>query len=256
MPLSSRQAAAPQAGALALLLAVAFVVAAAPAAAHTPGSAPVAKSGTFELGPEGSRDSSGLPSDEFHVYFVEMGFPIGTGDTFEIHWAVNNGSGPEVYFEIHTHENGWTRYYTNTTSSLNLTWVVPPANDTFMIYWVNHWPVSVNVSYTIVDKAPEAGPTPLLLVPVILVGAAFGWFLWVRAVPEQERQGPGGRPVARPSDGEGDRARAVDEGGAVPGDAASPGDAVSPDDGDDEAFQRAVEAQEATKSDPPGGEGG
>lgn len=234
---------------VAVVLAGGLLAAAVPATAHTPGSAPVAQSGTFVLQAEGTFNSKGLAADEFHAYFSEMGFPIGTGDTFEIDWSVNNGSGPEVYFEIHTHENGWRRYYTNTTTSLNLTWVVPAANDSFMIYWVNHWPFAVNVTYSIVDKAPAAGPTPLLLVPVIIVGAAFGWFLWVRSVPEEERQGPGGRPVAGPP-GAGEDTPGEPGKGKESADAAAAAD-------DGEAFARAVmEAETKKGGSPPRGGGG
>ncbi len=196
----------------------------------------MAKSGTFTLKAEGAKNATGQAADEFHAYFSEMGFPIGTGDTFEIDWAVNNGSGPEVYFEIHTHEHGWTRYYATNGSKLNLTWTVPRANDTFMIYWVNHWPYSVNVTYNIVDKAPPPDVTPLLILPIV-VGAAFGWFLWLRAVPDDERVDSGGKPLGAES-GAGADARGAE---APP----TPGEADEQPALDDEAFQRAVMENES-----------
>jgi hypothetical protein len=157
-----------------------------------------------------------------------MGFPIGAGDTFEISWSVNNGSGPPVYFEIHTHENGWTRYYRTTAAQLDISWVVPqtalPANESFMINWVNNLPVNVSVTYNIVDKAP-LDIAPIAILP-IAIGLAFGWFLWLRAAPDDERTAPGGGAPAPPDD--------------RPPAAGPPGGEAPPPPMDDEAFQRAV----------------
>jgi len=181
---------------LALALAVcALAATVAPANAHTPGAEPVVREGTILLG-------VGPPDNEFHVTFEQMGFPIGAGDTFEIGWAVNGGAGPEVNFEIHTHEKGWTRYYNATARALSVTWVVPRANGSFMVDWVNPWPVPVNVTYRFVDMAPPPDLTPLVVLP-IAVGAAFGWFLWLRAAPDGGRQDVGGRHLgtARGSSG-------------------------------------------------------
>jgi hypothetical protein len=212
--------------AAALWAAFTLMVVAAPAHAHTPGAEPVVRQGNFTL-------HVGPPQNEFHVYFSEMGFPIAASDTFEILWSVNGGQGPEVFFEIHTHENGWTRYYATNASALDITWVVPQANDSFMIYWVNPWSIPVNVTYSIVDKAPPPDLTPLIILP-LSVGAAFGWFLWLRSVPGEELEGmPGGPGDAGGGGGQGADERPLD----------------------DAAFQEAVEEAERGKTEGGGGQG-
>src|SRR5437867_13088483 len=64
------------------------------AAAEGGGSGILTGQGSFVLTPLGTNNYS------LHAYLAEMGFPVRAGDTLVYWWSVNNGCGPQVYFEI------------------------------------------------------------------------------------------------------------------------------------------------------------
>lgn len=171
---------------LALALALAAAAALPEAAAHTPGAAPVDRQGSFTLAPYGQ------PNSSLHVNLADLGLPINAGDTLEMNWSVNNGSGPAIAFEIHAHSAaaGSTRYYNATAASLSDSWRVPD-NSGFMVSFENPWSFSVNVTYDFILFAPPPDFSLLLFLFPATAGVALGWFFYVRAA-RSEPPGRGG----------------------------------------------------------------
>ncbi len=149
---------------LGLVVILAAVVVATPAAAHGAGSAVIYANGSFRFTPVGS------PNYTFHAYLSSLGLPIGPGDTLRFSWMSNGGSGPPVYFEIHSHplDIGYVQYYNRTADVDNDSWAVP-GSDAYMVYWVNEHPVNLTVTY-----AFALLPPPLPLWPFAAVGALVG----------------------------------------------------------------------------------
>src|SRR5207244_188763 len=54
-------------------------------------------SGSYLLTPVGTNNYT------LHAYLADLGLPIIRGDTLIFSWRANNGSGPPIYFEIHSH---------------------------------------------------------------------------------------------------------------------------------------------------------
>jgi hypothetical protein len=188
--------------------------------AHPAGAQPVTKEGWFILSPESPGTAN---NSTFHAYLTDMGFPAGAGDTLEYNWASNNGSGPPILFEIHTHETGWTTYFNDSGVQYSSRFRIPAGNQSFMVYFVNPTAFPANVSYSFVLIAPT-DLTPLVILP-IAIGAAIGWFMWLRAAPPEE-----GSPIARPPRPESDPSPVKDK---------------------DESFQEAAEAAERRKGSAP-----
>jgi hypothetical protein len=149
---------------------------AAPALGHTPGAQPVERSGSLLL----HADFSG--NCTFHAYLTDFDLPISVGDTLQMNWAVENGSGTPIEFEIHAHAGpaGFIRYYNRTASSLNDSWKVPD-NSTFMVCFGNPRNFEVNVSYSFVLHAPPPDVSLVLFLLPATFGLALGWFFYVRA---------------------------------------------------------------------------
>lgn len=160
--------------ALALLLAAA--VAAPPASAHTPGAPPVGAAGSFTLTPAGTNNSN------LHDFLSAFQLPISVGDTLQFSWLVDNGSGPWIDFEIHSHGGvqGYVRYYNATAASDNDTFVIPQ-DTSLMVWFSNPWNLTLNVTYSFVLFAPPPDVSPYILLMAVTIGAAIGWMWWVRA---------------------------------------------------------------------------
>ena len=143
---------APRAG-LAAKSAVLFVAAAlilAPgAAAHTIGSGALTSRGSFELPPLGT------PRNLFHAFLSTLGVPIRAGDTLDFDWFANNGSGPAVLFDLHSHVGGHVKFYETEGASDHGTWLVPRNDDTIMALWENPSAERVNVSYAFEVRRPD-----------------------------------------------------------------------------------------------------
>ena len=213
-------------GALQAALGVAIVlIQFLPAAqAHTPGAQPVTREGWVILSPEAPGTAN---NSSFHAFLTQMGFPIGAGDTLEYEWASNNGSGPPILFEIHSHESGWTTYLNTSGVRDSSRFRIPSDEQSFMVYFVNPTAFPANVTYRFVLFAP-VDLTPLVILP-IAIGAAIGWFMWLRAAPPEETS-----PIARPSE----------RGQPLP---PTPGVGSGEAKDEDESFQEAAEAAERRK---------
>lgn len=163
-------------GLVALALLANLSVAAPPASAHLPGAAPLFQSGNLTLAPALS------PNSTLHAFMDQIGLPPSVGDRLQIDFDVNNGTGPPVLFEIHTHAGptGYRVYYNKTASSLRDNWTVP-GNASFMIYFENPHNISVFLSYSFVLLAPPPDTSLLLFLFAAIGGLALGWFFFVRA---------------------------------------------------------------------------
>jgi hypothetical protein len=163
-----------------LALALAAALLSLPAAsAHTPGAPPVATSGTFLLTP------SGTVNGTVHILLTNFSLPISARDTLVANWSANQGEGPAIYFEIHSHggASGFAIYFNKTATFVNTTWVVPDTKEN-LTYWVlfeNPTIAPVNVTYSFVLTAPPADFGPLFFLFPAVAGVAFGWFLYIRA---------------------------------------------------------------------------
>ena len=178
----------------------AALLAAASAAAHTPGAPPVSRQGSFVLGPSGEANST------LHVYLTDFSLPISVGDTLEVNWSANNGSGPALNFEIHSHAGltGYVSYYKETAAYLNMTWKVPDTKDnsTFMVLFENPTIAPINVTYSFLLTAPPPDFGPLFFLFPAVAGVAFGWFLYIRAGrPGAKHEGEGPDRAATRGDG-------------------------------------------------------
>jgi len=143
-----------------VILLLAFAVSIAPMAeGHGAGSGVVSARGSFLLAPTGTQN------DTFHVFLSSMGLPIDAGDRLRFSWQSNNGSGPEISFEIHAHPAtaGYVLLYQTTGRSANGTWSVP-GQEPYMVYWQNLNPDLVNVSYVFNLYAPELASWLVVLI--------------------------------------------------------------------------------------------
>jgi hypothetical protein len=161
--------------AVAVLLMLTLATVAQGAAAHTPGAPPAGANGVFVLTPEGTNNST------VHDFLSAFGLPISTGDKFQFAFTVDNGSGPPVYFEIHSHGGvqGYVKYYNRTATNLNDSWVVPQ-DTSIMIWFANVRNVTLSVAYDFVLYAPLPDITPYLLLMAGAIGGAVAWMWWVR----------------------------------------------------------------------------
>ena len=173
---------------LMILFFLAIATAIAPAAeGHGGGSAVISARGSFLLSPAGALN------DTFHAFLSDIGLPIGAGDVLRFSWRSNNGSGPQIYFEIHAHPAtaGYVQYYNTTARSANGTWSVP-GQEPYMVYWQNPNPDLANVSYEFADIPPPidlwiavlVSLTPAMMVPAVIVVA------WWRARRKKRRTRP------------------------------------------------------------------
>ncbi len=185
--------------AIALLLSLS---AAGPASAHLAGSAPLYQSGNQTLAPWGS------PNYTLHAYLDQIGLPPSVGDTLRVEFAVNNGTGAPILFEIHTHAGltGYKVYYNRTVSGLRDNWTVPEAAS-YMIYFENPYNFSVFLTYSFVLNAPPPDTSILLFIFPATAGLALGWFFFVRAglrvpPPSEDGEGEDGDGRDSPDDGE------------------------------------------------------
>lgn len=162
--------------AVAVALLTGLFLAAPPASAHLPGAAPLTQSGSTTLAPWGS------PNYTIHAFMDQIGLPPSVGDTLQIEFAVDNGTGPPVLFEIHTHAGplGYKVYYNKSLAALKDTWKVPE-NASYMIYFENPYNFSVFLTYSFVLLAPPPDTGILLFIFAAIAGIALGWFFFVRA---------------------------------------------------------------------------
>ena len=185
-------------------LVCALVVPALSALAHTPGAAPIPKSGSVLLQPE----EPGSVANQLHVMVEDgLGLPISPGDTLEFNWSANGGLGPAVQFTIHDHLNNGTTYYDKTLTHDSGSWVVTN-NITLMISFMNPTAYPVNVTYSFVLYAPPAGFSPAFFLLPAMAGLAVGWFLWVKAGRPADE---GGIDEAYPTDPASGKRRAREE---------------------------------------------
>jgi len=107
-----------------------------------------------------------------HAYLADLGLPIIRGDTLIFSWRANNGSGPPIYFEIHSHPitGGYFKYYNTTATSVsNGTWT-SQTTDRYMVYWVNLSNTTrVNLTYSFVLLPAQPDVWPLYVVPAVIV---------------------------------------------------------------------------------------
>lgn len=174
------------------LLAVGFVTLVlvfvpAGAHAHAGGSGPIAVAGSFVL--------DGAPSlgDAFHAFLSDMGIPGHGGETLRYFWSANNGSGPEVYFEIHDHAPpaGFRIYYSTTDVTESGEWAIPGSED-YMVFWQNQdtEPLEVQYSFSLLGAPPDYTGT---IITLVAVGGFFAvlWFIWRgKATPKEEPDAP------------------------------------------------------------------
>jgi len=154
-----------------VILILAFAVSIAPMAeGHDAGSGVVSARGSFLL------DSAGTRNDTVHAFLSDIGLPVGPGDRLGFSWRANDGSGPPVYFEIHTHPAtaGYMQLYNTTARSdsgtLNL-----PGSDPYMVYWQNPNQSVVNISYVFDLFPPPPDLWPFIFMPLTLAVIAVAW---------------------------------------------------------------------------------
>src|SRR5881396_289814 len=176
----------------AIAIALALLLAAPVASAHAAGSPPITQSGSIELYPADSNNST------YHANITNLGIPPGPGDTLRFSWSANAGEGPAIHFEIHSHSgpNNYTEYYSIPLAVRDDdSWTVPAA-DTYMVLWSNPSTKFVNVTYNFTLLAPPPDLTVFVVFPVIL--GVIVLLLWVarkrprRPVPKEaspENQG-------------------------------------------------------------------
>lgn len=171
----------------ALSLASSLALAAPPAGAHLPGAAPLYAFGNATLAPWGE------PNFTIHAFMDQMGLPPSVGDRLEIEFAVDNGTGPPIVFEIHTHAgaSGYRVYYNESSAALKDSWTVAE-NASYMVYFENPYNFSVFLSYNFVLLAPTPATSALLFIFPATAGVALGWFFFVRAGRGLPPQGEGG----------------------------------------------------------------
>jgi len=143
------------------------------------GSGISSAAGSYLLTPVGTNNYT------LHAYLADLGMPIYRGDTLIYSWQANNGSGPPVYFEIHSHPitGGYFKYYNATATSIsNGTWTAQ-TTDRYMVYWVNlSNRTAVNLTYSFVLIVPQPDIWPLYIVPaIVLLVAVAGVAVHVRA---------------------------------------------------------------------------
>ena len=95
--------------------------------------------------------------------FGGAGLTVREGDSVQYSWSANGGSGPAVYFEIHSHTRA-TVFYNATGSTGSGTWRVP-GSDSYGALWRNPNSVAVNVTYSF-----EGIPAPQDLAYLIVFG--------------------------------------------------------------------------------------
>jgi hypothetical protein len=164
--------------ALAMAIAIVFLLAGPPASAHAPGSPPITANGSFVLGKVSGNNSS------FHAYIATLGIPPGAGDTLKFSWSANSGIGPAIAFNIHSHPANTTNnsmayattYYNAVAVRVDDQWVVTGTGP-YMVFWDNPNDVRENVSYSFVLLPPAPDLTVFVVFPVIL--AVVVLLLWV-----------------------------------------------------------------------------
>lgn len=145
------------------------------AGAHGAYSQAIGARGSFLLSP------AGTVNERLHVFLSDFGLPIDAGDTLRFSWQSDNGSGPPIYFEIHSHP-GFVLHYRQNASRDNGTWTVEKT-EPYMVFWLNPNPVTVNVSYalTLFPPPPSLAFVILLTVlgsaPLTLAAIAAIWWL-------------------------------------------------------------------------------
>lgn len=153
--------------------------------AHGAGSQAVGARDSFLLSP------AGTSNDSLHAYLSDFGLPIDAGDTLRFSWESENGSGPPIHFEIHSHaltescvlpdRPRGICYQRNASEDLG-TWTVP-RTEPYMVYWLNPNPVSVNLSYALTLFPPPPSLAFVILLallgsaPLTLVAIAVIWWL-------------------------------------------------------------------------------
>lgn len=145
-----------------LLLALLLPLGTLPATAHAPGSPPISREDSFQLGPVGQASST------FHVFLAGLGIPPDQGDTLQFSWSANAGLGPALAFDIHTHVDGTAEEILYRASAIRVddSWVVP-GSDGFMVRWNNTNPDPVNVTYRFQLNAP-VDLSALIVIPIIV----------------------------------------------------------------------------------------
>jgi hypothetical protein len=146
------------------------------AAAHGSGSQAIGARGSFLLTPAGTSNNT------LHVYLTDFGLPIDQGDTLRFSWASENGSGPPIYFELHSHpQTAFVILYQQEAPRDNGTWTVPKT-EPYMVFWLNRNNVSVNVTYSFTLFPPPPSLALLILffalssAPFTLIAIAAVWW--------------------------------------------------------------------------------
>jgi hypothetical protein len=149
-------------GVVILILFAAAIAVPSPAAGNGTGSGIGSGEGSFLL------NATGSPNYTLHAYLADIGFLLRARDTLIYTWRANNGSGPAVYFEIHSHLPTFHTIYTTTATSVNGT-LTADRELPYAVFWVNLQPVPVNISYRFTFVPGQSETWPLFLMPLAMV---------------------------------------------------------------------------------------
>ncbi len=138
-------------------------------------------SGSFVMGPHNTATDF---RDEF---FSSLGLSLHPGDLLHYNWTANGGSGPALYFEIHTHVPQYTVFRNGSATLQSGFWEIP-GTDPYMIFWRNLNNVSENVTYTY-DVTP-ASTNWLVLGFVVLGGGVAVTIVAIVAIRRRRRRPP------------------------------------------------------------------
>ena len=167
---------------------------------HAHGTGPTTASGTIPLGPVGGG------ADQATVSLSLIGISVSSGDSLRYSWAVDNGSGPAIRFQVFAHSATLHVVYVNTSGARDAgTWQVPGA-DPYYASWTNPANRAVNVTY-VFNGIPTQDATLIVIVGVLLMLAVLGYVaVTVRGI-KREAKGDSNaaapivdaaRPVAEP----------------------------------------------------------
>jgi hypothetical protein len=148
-----------------LVLFAAAIIVPCTAAGDGGGSGIGSGEGSFRL------NAAGSPNYTLHAYLADIGFPLRAGDILIYSWRANNGSGPAVYFELHSHLPTFHVIYTTTAASANGTFTADRELP-YAVYWMNLQPVAVNVSYRFTFVPGQSDAWPLFLMPTAVAMVA------------------------------------------------------------------------------------
>lgn len=130
-------------------------------AQHGHGSGPTSARGTVPLGPAGSG------SEVVSLSLEGIGILVYSGDSFQYAWAVENGSGPSVRFEVYAHGASHVVYVNTTAIGASSTWQVT-GDGPYFVSWSNPATTPVNVTYSF-QGIPPLDPTLILAIGALFM---------------------------------------------------------------------------------------